>query len=74
MDMPEMQDKGTGTNFLGKYTTHPYIDIYSPAHCCKVGRWVKYHIEAWLESFSRGNREPECTFLSQIESIGFSEI
>ena len=46
MDMPEMQDKGTGTNFLGKYTTHPYIDIYSPAHCCKVGRWVKYHIEA----------------------------
>ena len=30
--------------------------------------WVPLtHSEAWLKS--RGNREPECTFLSQIESI-----
>ena len=30
---------------------------------------MSMHIEAWLESFSQGNRVPECTFLSQIESI-----
>ena len=30
---------------------------------------IQWYIEAWLEIFSQGNRVPEWTFLSQIESI-----
>ena len=30
---------------------------------------IQWYIEAWLEIFSQRNRVPECTFLSQIESI-----
>ena len=36
---------------------------------CPSSETLQYHIEAWLESFSLGNRIPERTFLSQIESI-----